>query len=35
MASALDDLAMIQHQDLVGVDHGGKPVGDHQGGAAA
>src|ERR1700722_13653283 len=35
MAAALDDAAVIQDQYLVGVDHGGKPVGDHQGGAAA
>ena len=34
MAAAFDDLAVIQHQDFVGIDHGGKPVRDHQRGAA-
>ena len=27
-------LAAVDHEDLVGVTHGGEPVGDHQGGAA-
>ena len=30
MAAALDDAAVIQHQDLIGIHHGGKPVGNHQ-----
>ena len=34
MAAALGDAAVFQHQDLVGMDDGGQPVGDHQGGGA-
>ena len=30
MPSALDDAAFLQHQDLVGIDHGGEPMGDDQ-----
>ncbi len=33
MAAALDDLAVIQHQDFVGIHHRGKPVRDDQRGA--
>src|SRR5690606_3959891 len=33
--AALDDAAMVQHQDLVRMHHGGEAVGDDQGGAAA
>src|SRR5712691_3381500 len=35
MAAALDDAAAVEHDDLVGVDDGRQPVGDHHGGAAA
>src|SRR5262249_12058399 len=31
----LDDLAMIEHDDVVGMDHGGKAVGDDERGALA
>ena len=34
MPPPLDDAAVIQDQYLVGIDHSGKPVGDHQSGAA-
>ena len=33
MVAALDDAAAVEHQDLVGVDHGRQAVGDDQGGA--
>src|SRR5260370_6812168 len=33
MAAALDYLAAVEHQDLVGIDDGGEPVGDDEGGA--
>ena len=32
MVAPLDDAALAQDQDLVGVDNGRKPVGDDQGG---
>ena len=32
--AALDDLALLDHQNLVGAADGGKPVGDHERGAA-
>ncbi len=32
--AALDDLAVVDHQHLVGIADGGKPVGDHEAGAA-
>ena len=35
MAAALDDATAVEHDDLVGMDDGRQPVGDHQGGAAA
>ncbi len=35
MAAALDDLAMVEHQDLVGVHHRRKPVRDDERRAAA
>jgi hypothetical protein len=35
VAATLDDLAMIQDQDLVGIDHSGQAVGDHQRGPVA
>src|SRR6476619_2603687 len=31
----LDDLAMVEHDDVVGMDHGGEPVGDDERGALA
>jgi hypothetical protein len=34
MRAALDDLALIEHDDLVGADNGREPVCDHQRGAA-
>ena len=33
--AALDDLAMVEHQNLVGIDHGRQPMGDDERGAAA
>ena len=30
MGAALDDLALVEHDDLVGVDDGREPVRDHQ-----
>ena len=35
VAAALGDVAGLQHDDLVGIDDGGEPVGDHQRGAVA
>src|SRR5229473_3260849 len=35
VAATLDDAAAVEHDDLVGVDDGRQPVGDHHGGAAA
>src|ERR1700748_954017 len=35
MPAALGDAAAVEHHDLVGVDDGGEPVRNHQGGAAA
>ena len=35
MGAALDDLALVEHDDLVGADDGREPVRDHQRGAAA
>ena len=35
MAAALDDLALFQHQNGVGVADGGQAVGDHEDRAAA
>ena len=34
MRAALDDHALVEHDDLVGADDGGEPVRDHQRGAA-
>src|SRR5262249_60874978 len=34
MRAALDDLAVLEHQDLVGAADGREPVGDDEGGAA-
>ena len=34
MAAALDDATVLEDDDLVGVDHRRKPMGDHQRGAA-
>ena len=31
MAATFDDAALFEHQNLVGADHGGQPVGDDQG----
>lgn len=33
MAAPLDDAAVVQHQDNIGVLHGGQPMGDDKGGA--
>ena len=30
MGAPLDDPSLVQHDDLVGIAHGGEPVGDHQ-----
>ena len=34
MRAALDDLALVEDEDLVGVADGGQPVCDHHGGPA-
>jgi hypothetical protein len=34
VVAGLDDAAMVEHDDLVGVADGGQPVGDGDGGAA-
>ena len=31
MTAALNDHAVIQHNDFIRIDHGRKPMGDHQG----
>src|SRR5690606_28870357 len=35
VGAALHHPALVEHHDLVGAEHGGEPVGDHEGGAAA
>ena len=30
VGAALGDVALIEHDDLIGLDNGGQPVGDHQ-----
>jgi len=34
VTAAFDDTPSLQHQNLVGINHGRQPVGDHKGGSA-